>query len=702
MNRTFYFFIFSLITNIVIAQDLVNIRLGPGYGAFLNYNLNYHVADFQKLPDVPNCCPKFSDGKGTGFSFGFLFDYPLSTSLGVQFRAGYSTLNGLLKSNEPVYVAIGDTSVLGEFEHALDTKISTIIFEPLFYLTLFDKIRLNLGFNTNLMIGKTFSQYEKIIQPTDQGTFLNDQGQDSKLRIRDQYSGNIPKASTLIMSLVGGAGIELPLNSARSMLLYPEIFYQYSITPVISNYKWNINTINAGLSFVYSTTKREIIKIQKEEPEKNAPIIAMAQEYELVGNPNSLIYGATNRKDDEYITKNIESGLNLKINAVGVSEGIEEPKATLRIEEFLSNNLRPLLNYIFFDKNSSELPQRYLKLSKTESKDFSIDKLNKSGTIETYYNLLNIIGYRLTKYPDAVIKLVGCNADAEKEKGNKELSRKRAESVSNYLTGIWNIEKSRIKIEVRNLPENYSNPRDPDGTEENRRVEIYCDKWEIVEPVLTSDTLIKVSPPMIRFYLSGNVSDQNLEWDIFAKQSGKLVNSLTGNGSLPKSVDWQIDKEKKTIPRFNEDLEYSLTVSGTDSGKYQSETLSLPLEQITLRKKQESRIGDKRIDNYSLILFQFNSSELSEANQRISDFIKSRIQPNSKLLISGYTDRIGDVGRNLQLSEDRAKTVGSIMDNPNVYTRPMGSKELLYNNDLPEGRFYCRTVIVEVETPIKW
>ena len=29
-----------------------------------------------------------------------------------------------------------------------------------------------------------------------------------------------------------------------------------------------------------------------------------------------------------------------------------------------------------------------------------------------------------------------------------------------------------------------------------------------------------------------------------------------------------------------------------------------------------------------------------------------------------------------------------------------GEKELLYDNDLPEGRYYCRTVTVIVETPV--
>jgi hypothetical protein len=31
----------------------------------------------------------------------------------------------------------------------------------------------------------------------------------------------------------------------------------------------------------------------------------------------------------------------------------------------------------------------------------------------------------------------------------------------------------------------------------------------------------------------------------------------------------------------------------------------------------------------------------------------------------------------------------------------VGNAELLFNNDIPEGRFYCRTVNIVVKTPVQ-
>lgn len=693
--------IFIILIYSTFSQDKI-ISLGSGYGAFANYNLNYYKADFYHLPDVPNCCPKFESGSGSGMSLGLVYDKPLANIFGIQLRAGYSGLNGSFSVPEASTFALNDSTIQGEFEHNLDIKLATVGIEPMFYYKIFGNLKLNIGFNAALLITKKYNQIEQITKPIDKGTFLNALGQDSKSRERFHFSGDINQANSFQLSISGGIGYEMPLNKDRSLILNPEIFYNYGITPVIKSYVWNVNFLRIGFALLYSTTKIEFIKTEKEPADYDKRILAMAQEYELVGNSGNLIYGTFNQKDNDLITKTVEAGMSAGVKAVGVTDSIEDDKATLRIEEFLSNNLRPLLNYLFFDKNSSELPSRYKLLSTANTGTFDIEKLNKSGKIETYYQCLNIIGIRLQKYPNAKITLTGCNSDNEKEKGNKELSGKRAETVKNYLSNVWKISKDRIKVESRNLPDSYSNNKVNDGNEENRRVEIYSDTWEITEPILTSDTLIMASPPTLRFYLKAKSEKKISSWRLTAMQNGVTLKTFEGKDMVPARVDWRIDKEKETIPRFDGEVSYKLEVTDITGNKVSSSDGKLPLEQITIRKKQENRVGDKRIDRYSLILFQFASSELSDANKRISDFIKSRVEPNSKLLISGYTDRMGDFDKNLQLSEDRAKTVGKFMESNLIYTRPMGSKELLYDNNLPEGRFYCRTVEIDVETPIKW
>ncbi len=55
------------------SQNTTKVTLGPGYEAYFHYNINNHAADFQKLPDVPNCCPQFKSGSGSDLPSGVYF-----------------------------------------------------------------------------------------------------------------------------------------------------------------------------------------------------------------------------------------------------------------------------------------------------------------------------------------------------------------------------------------------------------------------------------------------------------------------------------------------------------------------------------------------------------------------------------------------------------------------------------------------------
>ena len=74
--------------------------------------------------------------------------------------------------------------------------------------------------------------------------------------------------------------------------------------------------------------------------------------------------------------------------------------------------------------------------------------------------------------------------------------------------------------------------------------------------------------------------------------------------------------------------------------------------------------------------------------------------------IVGFTDILGEEEYNRKLSEQRAEAVraafGSALDNIEVTTRGLGSSQLLFSNDTPEGRFYCRMVQVYIETPAEY
>src|SRR5690606_29896371 len=141
----------------------------------------------------------------------------------------------------------------------------------------------------------------------------------------------------------------------------------------------------------------------------------------------------------------------------------------------LSWDLYPLLNYVFFDIGSSTLPDRYISFDGggASFKSSFTDTTIPGGTIDKYYHVLNIYGFRLNQYPDTKITLIGCNDNTnDGEKGNTDLSKSRAQTVYDYLNKVWGISADRMKIEFRNFPDIKSNPKDSMGLAENRRVEL--------------------------------------------------------------------------------------------------------------------------------------------------------------------------------------------------------------------------------------
>jgi outer membrane protein OmpA-like peptidoglycan-associated protein len=315
--------------------------------------------------------------------------------------------------------------------------------------------------------------------------------------------------------------------------------------------------------------------------------------------------------------------------------------------------------------------------------------------------MLNIIGKRVSQYPQAELTIVGCNSDQGAEKGNLELSRRRAEAVRDYFVNVWKIDPERIKIEARNLPENPSNPNDPDGVAENRRVEIYSNIPQILEPLVVEDTLREVNPPKFRFKPKVKTQIGVDKWQLVTLQSQGIVKVFEGQGDVPEVIEWDVALEQRNVPKLDEPLKYKLVVVDKDNKRWESRTQELPVEVQTIQKKIFERVADKQIDRFSLILFGFGQSTITGDNLKIAQLAKMRIKPNSLVKIEGYTDRIGNESTNMELSLRRAQETAKVLGIDPRYARGLGETILLYNNDLPEGRFYCRTVNIEIVTPIE-
>ncbi|MCX6153837.1 MAG: OmpA family protein [Candidatus Kapabacteria bacterium] len=432
-----------------------------------------------------------------------------------------------------------------------------------------------------------------------------------------------------------------------------------------------------------------------------------------------------------------------------LKNGQQEPVAKIIVEEFLTTKHFTLLNYVFFDDSSSVIPNRYHLLRKSEEADNFNPGMQfiNFEILDVYYDIINIVGFRMRQDKSLNITIKGCNSNSGGETGNLDLSKNRAESIRSYLSNIWKIEDSRMKVdEPRNLPDDPSISKvDPKlANEENRRVEIVGD-WSILKPLVVNDTLRASNPPSINFITDVKTTKPIKNWKLYVKQSGTdLRKPFAGAGDPQKNLPWRINREKDKMPSGKLPIIYWLEATADLRGK--SDNKQLPVEQISITTKKKTRMQSKEYQRYSLILFGFFSNDLAEHNLKILEMIKENIEikDSTRFYITGYTDMIGGDETNKKLSLGRAQRTGKELtkynvkanqiiekglgnstnpyfkssienlsviggqyidftseENANVAVADMG-EEVMNFNKTPEGRFYCRTVVIEVENLVEY
>jgi outer membrane protein OmpA-like peptidoglycan-associated protein len=698
------------------------------YGIWGSVNLNFHSSDFKSIPSCPSCSPGYKDGFGLGFSLGALVDFPIYDSWSLSGKIFYKDLSGVLTSIESTSIVQKTTNdkgeiiyklAPGEFEHRIDASLSIFGISPSLKYNFYDKFYCNFGIQSAILIQKEYSQVERITKPNF-GTFLDSKGEDTYSRERNKYSGALKSTNSIHFGANLGLSYKLPMNKKGDIFFEPEISYNFAFSNIISSNqvnKWKVNSLDFGVAFKYSPIPKAPLKHEYKKIENIDTIRIISPRHDsltlALGSPTiksdnwetetSLIHQETITRTDTIFTPKMYK-FTADINAFGVdSLGYETDNPKFKIEEFVSNRLDPLLPYIFFENNSSNLDPRYRRVNAEQAINFRIENLFRESVLDIYYNLLNIVGQRLNEHPKAKLTIVGCNADVAEEKGAKALSKTRAEIVKQYLVDIWKIEPERLKIEARNLSTKASTPKNQaDKMQENRRVELYSDNYEILKPVFIEKTDRIAYAPTLRFKTDIIAEAGLKQGKIIAFQKSDSTNvrfESKISDLIQTAYDWHLNESQKSIPIYSEPIDYYLSVRDEKNKELTIHKSTLPLDVITIQKKRLERLGDYEFEKFSLILFDFNSAKITGNNQKIIDFIKNRITANSEIEILGLTDRTGESERNSELSIQRAEAVKREIKATTAI--PKIGNEYLYDNQLPEGRFYCRTVNIVIKNRIK-
>lgn len=679
------------------------------YGIWANAVITQHNADFRAFPGVPSCCPAYQGGWGSGIGAGILYTVPLSDNLRIALRGGYVSFGATLSREEATTV---DGNRPGIFEHQVKAVLADVGAEPLISYQPFSSLPsfwCSAGFRAGWLLSKNYSQKESILQPTD-GVFPH--GSSTQNEVHNEV---IPESASIYASALLGLSYDLPLNTKGTMILAPELLYSLGLTPIVHNLTWSVNCIRAGVAIRYSPLpyKEPLRRIERKNIIDTVQRV-VRREQAIVLQGRESITSAVQETEEEILTtetlrrtdtmlvpKTNMLRAALKINSV-FGDGNEQALEKVSVEEFTSSLMTPLLNFVFFDENSSTIPPRYKQLRSSETSTFREDKVNDPDRLQAYHQVLNIIGSRMKTNTSATLTVLGCNADIAAEKGNLELSRRRAEEVKNYLVNTWNIPEKRIEIQARNLRDRAANSQTNDGAQENRCVEFLSDTPTILAPLVSDDTLRTVAPNMVRFRPQVSVAEQPVDtWSLIITQGSTTLRRFEGKAPVPEAIDWNIHHEEASRPRLSLPLVCRFTISTAANDSAVAEQ-QLPAEQITVQLKRKERRADKEINRYSLVLFNVRSTEITDANKSIIELIKKDITPTSTVRLTGYTDRTGDLKSNQALAEGRAnntaKALGIALQPENIQGIANAST---YNPELPEGRIYTRTVDVIIETPVQ-
>ncbi|MBK6420190.1 MAG: OmpA family protein [Ignavibacteria bacterium] len=635
---------------IVIARGNDDVKIG----LFGHAGYNFHSATFDALPTIPCCSPGFDGGGGFGWDLGLMARVPFSSSWFGDVRLGYMTLDGTLTTDEARTVNLNGEAVSGTIRHTMDASLPSLRLDLLVGLNVSSRFKLMLGPTLAYMLRGEVTQKEELIEPT-VGTFENGG------RERLVATADIPELASLVPMITLGASFDIPLDEKEQWTLSPEVLFSYGLSDITSAVPWSVSPLRAGVTLLYAFVD------------------------DSVGRGAATVPGS----------------IRASVNAVGLeADGREVPSVVIRIEEFLGSSCKPLLPYVFFDAGSSEIPARYTQRIPATIGTFTENGLHQMSMLDTYYQLLDILGSRMREYPQSTITLTGCISEDTNEEVDGPLAQDRATAVRNYLVNTWSIDASRIVLAKRGLPAVASNVRETDGVEENRRVEIESSDPRILDPVWTTDTVRTVTPPALRFQPTAVAERGMASWTIMASQGGKQIKQLDGNGQPPSVVDWNLQDDQAHIPRSGDVVVYRMVARDVEGTIAQSDEKKIVVDQRTISKKRAERIKDKEIDRYAIIGFDFSDDKVQGANARLIERIRQKVTIASTINVVGSTDRMGDAQFNMDLSKRRATSVAKALNSNNVNVTAIGETAPVHTNDLPEGRFYNRTVTLVVETPV--
>jgi outer membrane protein OmpA-like peptidoglycan-associated protein len=670
------------------------------YGVFGGLNYNIISSSFSELPGFSKPPATFSADNEFGIHLGAYYQLPISEKIYLLPRISYFQTPSSLEAFEPTTFIINGVPTPGTFKHTISAQLSSISFEALVGYRLFNKFDVFGGASIGYFLGSRFNQQEEIFSP-DSVRFL------PGITTRNPRSGEIPSMN--LQSFVIGGFRNTFVK--KSLEIVPELTYHFPLQSITSAVDWNLSSIRLGVSIgkilpkdtivektlikVYDTlyVRDTIVKTTNELPSSQTVV------FDRIRNQTITLssYNESTNTERYTVTVNLQYiryfyQLQKKSEKVLVEkpdfvitkdpQGLEVVETAVTVYRKIQKVSIPVLPFIFFDQNSSEIPSRYNRSKNIES---------SVSSMENYYSILSVLAVRLQENPNAKLTVNGYTSNETTIEQSLSLSKARAEAVKNALVLLG---ANPLQIETQNglLPPKYSRNESELGHAENRRVELTSNDNILLAPIVVqkinddvSQTPLYLKPTFNKnqftkqeFEITYNGESKKYDLTSLETVDNKSTTyyfpiSLVKNSTFDKNTVKQKEVTVSLISTLNENTEKST-------------------KSIQVRIKDTSLIENEVL---SVLLFDYDSAEITDQMKQQLQSYTSRDYSNKTLKFIGTTDVIGSPQYNKDLSLKRANSISTIFSGKKEIIG-FGPDNTTFNNNLPEGRFYSRTVRIEI------
>ncbi|MBL7998552.1 MAG: OmpA family protein [Candidatus Kapabacteria bacterium] len=602
---------------------------------------NFHSPSFNNFGSVVDC-GIFERGSGFGIGGGLTIEIPLGGSFHAGIGFLYTNRKGKLytkNDSEPANDSISNTVINVVSENSLTVNLPYLEIMPELRAEIAEigkvSIRSFGGIRFGIPLSPTYLQERRIVSP-DYATYKINGKQ-----TLDLSNGTQPIREMPSMQLGFSAGLESMLPIGKTSFFTQQIGIDYNIGNVATNVNWTVMSIRADLGLRFSLLSSP--PPPPEPPVQKKPDTPVVVVVPPPPPPPPIPTLSVQLRD---VNAKLQTGNELRASF-------------------------PLVNAVFFDANSADIPERYFKNNNTP---FETDDV-----VEYHRGILRSIANIMKQNPKASFVLEAATSGTDEKEG-LALAKRRAETVKDALEGLG-VPAQKISVKTMLLPRVPSNQEYAEGKAENRRVDIIVNDAPLQEYVARQKFM----------QLTGNVrlvcEMANLRGD---------VNVITNIGSEQKfssSAERKIDFNE----RIKEDAG-QFTIEANASGPSSIASRDELAINLSTLNREQIELNTAPFD--AILRFDYNSNDLSQANKDLIRQLAELLPAGSTIEILGSADILGEEQRNKELSERRAKSTETFIRSVS------GSKFTIvssiaetnkFDDSKPEGRFLNRSIRIRVK-----